>query len=443
MKAPRDSLRSLRAEEAYLFRHALLRDAAYQLQMPGDRAKLHALTLEAIELLAGGRAPEPLPGERGEGVFKPHSTDPFAWELAEHARQAEQGSRGEAPAMLALWKLYLRRSAEVSEVGFRNDKCQRMWLELAELVPEAEKGVVLQRAGAVALRAGRPGDAEPLFQRALELHRRLGQGLLEGVALGSLAGLHMGIGRMEQAERMIGMALAMHRKFADRRTEGKTTGNLAVLCNGSGRHERAQQCYEEALAIHREVGNRRSKGIALGNLAAFFLEVGRVEQAERGYLQALAIHSEVGNRRSEGIILGNLASLYGASGRIEQAERSYEQALAIDREVGNRRSEGIALGNFANFFHDTGRDQQALQLFRQALVIHREVGNRLTEGVHLCNQSWTQMLLGDVPGARASWRTGAEILRALGDSNELAHRVREMRRACAEAGVPPFDDASP
>ncbi len=27
------------AETAYLFRHALLRDAAYQLQMPGDRAE--------------------------------------------------------------------------------------------------------------------------------------------------------------------------------------------------------------------------------------------------------------------------------------------------------------------------------------------------------------------------------------------------------------------
>lgn len=30
----------MHAELAYLFRHALLRDAAYQLQLPGDRARL-------------------------------------------------------------------------------------------------------------------------------------------------------------------------------------------------------------------------------------------------------------------------------------------------------------------------------------------------------------------------------------------------------------------
>ena len=37
------------AETAYLFRHALLRDAAYQLQLPGERARLHALALASIE----------------------------------------------------------------------------------------------------------------------------------------------------------------------------------------------------------------------------------------------------------------------------------------------------------------------------------------------------------------------------------------------------------
>ena len=52
-----ERLRSSRAEEAYLFRHALLRDAAYQLQLPGDRERLHLLAFELIEALAGGPPP--------------------------------------------------------------------------------------------------------------------------------------------------------------------------------------------------------------------------------------------------------------------------------------------------------------------------------------------------------------------------------------------------
>ncbi|KAF0241532.1 MAG: hypothetical protein FD180_4389 [Planctomycetota bacterium] len=46
----------LRAEDAYVFRHTLLRDAAYQLQLPGDRARLHGLAFAVMEALCGERA---------------------------------------------------------------------------------------------------------------------------------------------------------------------------------------------------------------------------------------------------------------------------------------------------------------------------------------------------------------------------------------------------
>ena len=48
----------MKGEQVYLFRHALLRDAAYQLQLPGDRARLHGLAVEVIEEVCGGRAPD-------------------------------------------------------------------------------------------------------------------------------------------------------------------------------------------------------------------------------------------------------------------------------------------------------------------------------------------------------------------------------------------------
>ena len=50
MNAAIGSQLSLKAEQIYFFRHALLRDAAYQLQLPGDRARLHGL---AFAMTAG------------------------------------------------------------------------------------------------------------------------------------------------------------------------------------------------------------------------------------------------------------------------------------------------------------------------------------------------------------------------------------------------------
>ena len=39
------------SEHVYLFRYALVRDAAYDLQLPADRARLHAQALAMIEAL--------------------------------------------------------------------------------------------------------------------------------------------------------------------------------------------------------------------------------------------------------------------------------------------------------------------------------------------------------------------------------------------------------
>ena len=93
------------AERAYLFRHALLRDAAYQLQLPGDRARLHAVAFEAIEELAGGglikpgattSGPSPFTGRSGTAASKGRTaaTMPRCCSgLARSRRRAANGKR--------------------------------------------------------------------------------------------------------------------------------------------------------------------------------------------------------------------------------------------------------------------------------------------------------------------------------------------------------------
>ncbi|KAF0240548.1 MAG: hypothetical protein FD180_4879, partial [Planctomycetota bacterium] len=311
----------MNAESAYFFRHALMRDAAYQLQMPGDRAKLHALAFAAIERLAGGRAPEPATLDSPENSpFPEHATDAFAGELSEHARLALVFSEKRSPPRDAAdferaKKLYLRRAAELAVRGFQFRPARDLWQRYAGAVDGAEKGKALQRAASAA-RSG---------------------------------------GEVHVAERLLGEALALHRTFGDRRFEGKSLGNLAGLCREMGRTAQAEQLHEQAILIHREVGDRRLEGNLVANLAGLYKDTGRTALAERTYRRALALIRDSGNRGAEGDALGCLAILYHQTARAELAERTYGEALEIHRRSGDRRSEGIAKGNLAMLLRETGR----------------------------------------------------------------------------------------
>jgi hypothetical protein len=108
----------MHAEQAYLFRHALLRDTAYQLQVPADRHRLHALALEVLEQLLA------VPGHELE-------LDSAAAELAVHARLARGGV---ADAHLQQREAtHLRRAARFASQRYMNHEAAAHWLTLANL----------------------------------------------------------------------------------------------------------------------------------------------------------------------------------------------------------------------------------------------------------------------------------------------------------------------
>ncbi|MBI2922018.1 MAG: tetratricopeptide repeat protein [Planctomycetes bacterium] len=373
------------AEVAYLFRHAVLRDAAYQLQLPGDRARLHGLAFALIEALFGGRAPEPPRLDAGNAVpVPPHEADAVAAELADQARAARQAAVGaESEAFLAAERLYLRRAAHFLERRFQYADFAALWQRLAELAEGEAKGEFLHWAAHASWFSHRLGAAESLYAEAIRLARETGRRRAEGLALGDLASLFRQTGRVDEAERAHEQAIALHREVGNRRFEASALGNRANLFAETARGERAERLYGEAIAIGRGLGRRGEPGRPLGNLAMLFHKTGRIDLAERSFREALAAHRRRRNRRSEGIVLGNLSLLLGGTGRHRLAESAAGRSLAIAREVGDRVSEGISLANLGAVYRSTGRPEAAERAFRTAIAIHREVSDRRSEGVAL------------------------------------------------------------
>jgi tetratricopeptide (TPR) repeat protein len=419
------------AEVAYLFRHAVLRDAAYNMQLPSDRTRLHGLALTLTENLFGGPPPKAELDHWGEQKYAPHSVDAVASELARHAREA-----GDMPEPR---RVYLRRAAEHAAAGQRVEDAARHWLECAELCAGADRAEATRRAAEVLLYSGYAGRAEPLLSASLDLARQSGDGGRQALALASFARACSQTGQVQKAEQAHRDALALHSRAGNRRGEGVALGNLAMLCHQTGRAAQAIELYQRALEIFTAIRDEGLEAPTLGNLAAITHESGRSAEAEAMYARALEILRARGERRVEGMLLGNLAVVYAGTGRIEQAERTYEQALAIHRETGNRRFEAIVLGNLGVRYVDTGRLELARRAFETSIAMLIETGSRLLEGAHRCSYTLCLLALREPTAAREQWRLGSAILREIGDKAELDRRLDQMRQACAKHGVPAFE----
>lgn len=457
------------AGSVYIFRHAVLRDAAYQLMPPGDRAALHAQALLQLEHACGGRAPAtPEIDPASDQRIGPHATDVIAHELAWHAAHA-----GSEPSLLAL---YLRRAAELAVRQYRAADSAELWLQLSHLGSQTARTEATRRAGVEYLAAHNIQRGHELLEQALQRFRELGNRFGEGVTLGNLAVHHyqsgrgriaedmntqalailseggsrralattlgnqatifLETGRLEQAEEMIGRALAVFAEIDEQRLHATALGNLGILYHWTDRLELAEQTFEKALAEHRQAGNTAGAGNVLSNLGILYRDTGRADKCESMYRRALADLRQAGDLRNEGITLGNMASLLASQGRYPEAEAAGRQSLALHAMTGNLPYEALAWMNLSRVYSHTRRFAQALDALERSVAAYAQVGDRANEAVRRCETAVLLLKLGRMEEARQQWQQGWPA--AGPDHPEMDKPLSEMREACAAAGVPAF-----
>ena len=211
------------AEQAYLFRHSVLRDAAYQLQMPGARARLHALALLILEdvIAALPRATQ----------------DALAFELCSHAQQAQLGLEREDRGLREAELSYRQRAAEHASRMFQHALAARLFDQLAasaDLAPD-NRCEALRRAGIELMQSGATSEGEARLRRAVEMAQGIAHAKLHARTLSSLAeGLRLG-GRMAEAESNFVEAIARARKQGERDIELMSRANYAIILRETGR----------------------------------------------------------------------------------------------------------------------------------------------------------------------------------------------------------------
>lgn len=408
------------AEQAYFFRHAIVREAAYELQTASQRAALHLLAIEAMEHFSPG--------------------DELAYELAGHAasaRLAHLGVGSDVAEPLQMKEFtYLARASIYAEQRFNYERALECSRRRFALRPDVTPLDQLHRLGSLCFTTGATTEAEDAVRKALAFADSDQQ---RGRALATLASILRQTGKSDQAEAVYLEALQAHRQAGDTRTEGITLNNLASYYLDRCRYELALEKFNAALALHRASGNLLSEGVTLNGLGSMHLTMGQLDLAMESLSRAVTILQQIGNMKYLAVVLGNLALLHVRQGDSAQAEAHYLRSLKLAREVNDRRLEGIVLGNYGTLLRELGRISESRDHLAAAIPIHREMNNPAFEGMHLADAALSALADGEPAEAAQLWRAGAALLGRIGRTPMLEPRIAPMLKACADAGIPPLE----
>ena len=440
-------------ELLYVFRHAMMRDVAYDMQMRSRLRELHSIAFDALESVhpddaaywsalafhaeqAGVAQPTArylrMAAERALSLYHNEETLDLLRRLEARCDPDGTGMLEVRNGIADALEL-LGRWSEAEEVLLAN-------LELASgMAPDDEKDLQAGRSAMRLVRLhcnrGEFGRAEEYFESSSDILERLGDigGLLE--VYGSMGGMCNLQGRFEEAEAWHARQLEMARSAGDLERELKAIGSLGNVHLGLGQYEEALPHYREVVRKAGELGLKTLQAVSLGNMSIVYKLSGRSDLAEACLEKQLELASELGNKRIACLACGNMGNLKLNFNRLEKARGYYARTIELARELGARQHEAIGLANMANYHRASGSITEADGYIGSAVEIAREIGLTYYLPSFLSNAAEIRLAAGDPGGAMEMAEEGERAALDAGfEDSAQGLSILRSRIACELAG---------
>jgi predicted ATPase/class 3 adenylate cyclase len=324
---------SFAGEEAYRFRHILIRDAAYWSLAKTTRADLHERFAAWLERTAGQRIRE------------------YEEIVGYHLEQAYHSRVGLRPAG-ELQSLGARASTRLESAGrralARSDlpAAVRLLERATALLAadEPRRPVLLAELGAALIDAGRLPEAENVLSEARELAAAAEDDCADSRALVQqqvLQLLRVVDGATEEAARAVERVVPVFERCGDEHGLCKARRLEASLHWNAARAAAAAEAWEQAAEHARRAGDEDERTEILNWVAsAMFFGPTPVPDAVR---RCEGIRVEVsGNPGSEAWTLRSLAGLQAMAGRFELARELLTASRAIFEELGHTLTSSVS-----------------------------------------------------------------------------------------------------
>jgi LmbE family N-acetylglucosaminyl deacetylase/tetratricopeptide (TPR) repeat protein len=336
----------------YLFRHALVQDAAYAVMLLSDRKRLHQAVGETLEQ-AHQERPEETAAVLGFH-FSAAGDDQRAFRYFTLA--------GEAAARLYANEEAIHHYSRALEISQRSPLCASS-----------------EQVGSLYLGRGRAMELSLRYEEALdnygamtEVARQRGDRALELASLmaaTTIRATNNPVFNPQEAGRLAGDALNLARELNDEAAEARILWNLLLLHIWTGRAPAARDYGEQALALARKLALTDLEAFILHDLWLVYMSTDQNEQARTAGEEGRERLRQLGNLPLLTENLGRSALMHLSFGEFDQAIAFSDEGVRVGRLSNSIEGQSVARSLIGVAYLERGEIDTALTMFREAVAL--------------------------------------------------------------------------
>lgn len=389
------------SEIQYIFRHALIRDAVYDMQMDRQLSGLHLLAGNIIEELYGD----------DERMYS---------DLSYHFEKSLQTDR-----MLK----YTIKAADYAMNNYRNREAIEMYEKYIEYQsdPHLEKLAQLKMAQVFNL-VGNWNGSLPLYEEIIDYAEENDEGPMLAEASSRKGFLLHRMGNNDEALQCFNVAKLEYEELDDIPGLAGIYNNIGTVHTDLNRPEEAVSCFGKALKL---LENRSGEKIfaeimmfTYNNLGLVNQKMNYLEKASECYRLSMKIADRIDAKRNLAAL--NFGNIKYLQDKVDEAEIHYRKAMRQATEIGDRHLLRVMLNNLAAISTARGKYDAARELYEKALTLARDLNDR--KGLRLLNQNIGEIksYMGDYSGSEGYFQRAIEMAEELGDSGALGSAHGKM-----------------
>ncbi len=340
-------------ELRYIFRHSLLREAVYSMQLRTRLQQLHLLIGEAIERLY---------------------VDNLEERYVDLAFHYEQAGAFEKTCE------YLRKAADYARSNYQNqqalDYYEKLLKKLGRQKDHADQIRTHLKKGKVLELIGKWDECEQAYELALRLAKQSRDVLLLGHANNSLGRLLLLKGDYSKAKGILQTAAGLFESIDDKAGIAKAYGNLGNLYFRQGAYGEAREYFEQSLQIGLNTIEPTANAQVAANLGLTFMNQGNYDEGIACQQAQLDVCEKQNDKQGMATLYTNMGIVYFEKGEYDAALEAYQRGLALSEELGNKLLTSIAIGCIGSVYERKGDYRKAMENFQYDLELCEELGDK-------------------------------------------------------------------